>query len=60
MKNTDVNTSRLIKQSVGLGDVLKKATSAIGIKPCEACNRRAAKLNSMMSFGPRKSASGRK
>ncbi len=41
-------------QEVGLGDVLKRATYAIGIKPCGGCGRRAAALNRMMVFtGPR-------
>ena len=30
---------------VGLGDVVKRATYAAGIKPCTGCERRAAALN---------------
>jgi hypothetical protein len=30
---------------VGLGDVVKRATYAAGIKPCGGCERRAAALN---------------
>ena len=33
-------------EPVGLGDVVKRATSAIGIKPCGGCAQRAARLNS--------------
>ena len=37
-------------QEVGLGDVIKRATYAMGIKPCGGCQRRAAKLNRWMVF----------
>jgi len=40
----------LIEQEVGLGDVIKRATSAIGIRPCEGCQKRAAALNRWMTF----------
>lgn len=40
----------LIEEEVGLGDVIKRATSAIGFKPCDGCERRAASLNRWMSF----------
>jgi hypothetical protein len=33
------------EKEVGLGDVIKRATSAIGIIPCTGCERRAAALN---------------
>lgn len=32
-------------QDIGLGDAIKSATSAVGIKPCGGCDRRAAALN---------------
>jgi hypothetical protein len=32
-------------EEIGLGDVIKRATSYIGIKPCGGCERRAAALN---------------
>jgi hypothetical protein len=35
----------LLKEEIGLGDVIKKTTHAIGIPPCTACERRAAALN---------------
>ena len=35
----------IVDEPVGLGDVIKRATSAIGIKPCGGCARRAAELN---------------
>ncbi len=37
-------------EPVGLGDAIKRATSAIGIKPCGPCARRAAELNSRLMF----------
>jgi hypothetical protein len=41
-------------EEVGLGDVIKRVTHAIGIKPCGSCGRRAAVLNRLMIFsGPR-------
>jgi hypothetical protein len=40
----------LIENEVGLGDVIKRATNAIGMTPCGGCERRAASLNRWMSF----------
>jgi hypothetical protein len=40
----------LIEEEVGLGDLIKKATYAMGIKPCGGCERRAAALNRWMTF----------
>jgi peroxiredoxin len=40
----------LVKQEIGLGDVIKRVTSAMGIKPCVGCERRAAVLNRWMVF----------
>ena len=40
----------IVVGEVGLGDVIKRLTSAIGIKPCGGCKRRAARLNQWMSF----------
>jgi hypothetical protein len=41
-------------QPVGLGDVVKKATNALGIKPCSGCARRAEALNRAVTFAERK------
>jgi hypothetical protein len=35
---------------VGLGDVIKRATSLVGIRPCGSCLERAARLNRWMAF----------
>jgi hypothetical protein len=32
-------------EDIGLGDVIKRATYLLGIKPCGGCERRAAALN---------------
>ena len=37
-------------EEIGLGDVIKRATSYFGIKPCGGCERRAAALNRWMVF----------
>jgi hypothetical protein len=40
----------LIEEEVGLGDVIKRATYAVGIQPCGGCQKRAAALNRWMTF----------
>lgn len=34
-----------LKGEIGLGDAVKRVTSALGVKPCGACQRRADALN---------------
>ena len=52
------------EDDIGLGDVITKSTSALGIKPCVGCGRRAAVLNQWLVFsgrageGRRETASG--
>ena len=41
-------------EDVGLGDVIKRATSTLGIKPCSGCARRAAALNRWLAFSGRR------
>lgn len=41
-------------EPVGLGDVIKRATSTIGIKPCGGCAQRAAWLNNRVAFTGRR------
>ena len=38
------------EKSKGLGDTIKKVTSAVGIKQCGACKKRQAKLNKMFPY----------
>ena len=40
----------LIEEEVGLGDVIKRVTYALGVKPCGGCEKRAAALNQWMRF----------
>ncbi|HLV01641.1 MAG TPA: hypothetical protein VKZ59_10255 [Acidobacteriota bacterium] len=39
-----------IDDDIGLGDVLSRATSAVGIRPCGGCKQRAAALNRRLVF----------
>ncbi len=41
-------------EDVGFGDVIKRATSAVGVKPCGGCARRAAALNRWLTFSGRR------
>ena len=43
------------EKEVGLGDVIKRATSAIGIGPCAGCERRAVAFNRWFVFTGRQS-----
>jgi hypothetical protein len=38
------------EKEVGLGDVIKRATSAVGIRRCAGCERRATALNRWFVF----------
>jgi hypothetical protein len=40
----------LVEEKIGLGDVIKRATYAMGTKPCGGCERRAAAMNRWMVF----------
>ena len=40
----------IVDEPIGLGDVVKHATQAFGIKPCGGCEARAAALNRWMVF----------
>jgi hypothetical protein len=40
-------------EDVGLGDVVTKTTSAVGIRPCGGCARRATALNRWLVFSGR-------
>jgi len=44
----------ILKQEIGLGDVVKRATSIIGIRPCGGCEGRAAVLNRWSVFSGRR------
>jgi hypothetical protein len=38
------------EEGIGLGDLVKRATSTVGIKPCGGCQRRAETLNRWLIF----------
>jgi hypothetical protein len=40
-----------LKEPVGLGDLVTKATKAVGIAPCKGCSRRAQTLNAWVTIG---------
>lgn len=40
----------LVDEEIGLGELIKKTTYAMGIKPCGGCEERAAALNRWMTF----------
>lgn len=40
----------LAENEIGLGDIIKRATSAVGIKPCGGCEKRAALFNNWFVF----------
>ncbi len=42
-------------EDIGLGDVVKRMTHAVGIRPCGGCEGRAAALNRWMIFSGRRS-----
>jgi hypothetical protein len=44
----------ITEEDIGLGDVIQRATSAVGIRPCGGCERRAAALNRWFVFSGRR------
>jgi hypothetical protein len=40
-------------EEIGLSEVIKRVTYAMGIKPCSGCEKRAAALNRWMVFSRR-------
>lgn len=43
------------EEDIGLGDVIKRVSYAMGIKPCGGCERRVATMNRWMVFAGRES-----
>jgi hypothetical protein len=41
-------------EPVGLGDLVKRATSAVGVRPCGGCAHRADALNRTIAFTGRR------
>jgi hypothetical protein len=44
-------------EEIGLGDIIKRTTSYLGIHPCGRCERRAVALNRWLVFTNRKRGS---
>ncbi len=42
----------VIKETIGLGQVVKQITKSFGIQPCESCEQRAARLDQWLNFSP--------
>ena len=42
----------IANEEIGLGDVIKRATSYVGVRPCVGCEGRAATLNRRVVFTP--------
>jgi hypothetical protein len=38
------------EEDIGLGDVIKRATYSVGVRPCGGCEQRAAALNRWVVF----------
>lgn len=47
-RSVGVTIHRFDPASKGLGDVIAKATKAVGIKPCGKCRERQKKLNQLI------------
>ena len=43
----------IANEPVGLGDAVKHATTAVGLRPCGGCAQRAERLNRWMVFAGR-------
>ncbi len=43
-----------VREETGLGDALKRVTSAVGVRPCSGCAKRAARLDARIVLVPRK------
>jgi hypothetical protein len=41
-------------EDIGLGDLVKRTTASLAIKPCAGCERRAAMLNRWLTFTGRR------
>ncbi len=48
-----------LKEPIGAGDVVKAATSALGIKPCTPCEERRKRLNAAFKLMPREQPWGK-
>lgn len=49
----------IIDEPVGLGDLIKRATSSLGVKPCGGCEARASALNRWLVFSGKQTYVGK-
>ena len=49
----------VVDQEIGSGNVVKKVTRFLGVRPCAPCERRAQRLNRLVAFGPHDERSAR-
>ncbi|MFE3093043.1 hypothetical protein ACFXG1_04370 [Streptomyces sp. NPDC059248] len=42
------------EDAIGLGDLVGRATSAVGVRPCGGCSRRARRMNEWVTFSKRR------
>jgi hypothetical protein len=42
------------EDEIGLGDLVGRATSAVGVRPCGGCARRARRMNELVTFSKRR------
>jgi hypothetical protein len=43
----------IVEENIGLGDVVKRVSYAIGVRPCAGCEKRGALLNRWLTFSGR-------
>jgi hypothetical protein len=43
----------IVHEPVGVGQVVKRVTGAVGVKPCAPCEQRAARLDRWLRIEPR-------
>lgn len=44
----------IVQEPIGLGDVVKRGTTALGVHPCRGCQERAERINRWVGFEPRR------
>jgi hypothetical protein len=50
--HTIVLPTFLLGHEVGLGQLLKRVTTSVGVRPCARCEQRAARLDQWLRFVP--------
>jgi hypothetical protein len=43
----------IVDEPVGAGQVIKRITSSLGVRPCQPCEQRAARLDQWLTLSPR-------